>query len=60
VRERYGLIIVAVKQDSGKMIFNPQASYVIVNGDRLIAMGEDKNVKRFAEVCVTERSGKNE
>jgi voltage-gated potassium channel len=52
IRQRYGLIIVAVKKDTGKMIFNPLANYVIAKGDRLIAMGEDENVKRFAEVCV--------
>ncbi|MCX5841425.1 MAG: potassium channel protein [Deltaproteobacteria bacterium] len=52
IRHNYGLIIVAVKKDSGKMIFNPLASYVIEKGDKLIAMGEDENVKRFANVCV--------
>jgi voltage-gated potassium channel len=52
VRQHYCLIIVAVKNDSGKMIFNPLASYIIANGDRLIAMGEDKNVKRFADTCI--------
>jgi voltage-gated potassium channel len=52
MRQRYGLIIVAVKKDSGKMIFNPLASYIIANGDRLIALGEDKDVKHFAEVCI--------
>jgi voltage-gated potassium channel len=52
IRQRYGLIIIAVKKDTGKMIFNPLANYVIATGDRLIAMGEDENVKRFAEVCV--------
>jgi K+/H+ antiporter YhaU regulatory subunit KhtT len=34
------------------MIFNPLASYIIEKGDKLIAMGEDENVKRFANVCV--------
>jgi voltage-gated potassium channel len=52
IRQRYGLIIVAVKKDSGKMFFNPQANYIIAKGDRLIAMGEDENVKSFAEVCL--------
>ncbi len=52
IRQRYGLIIVAVKKDSGKMIFNPLADYVIAEGDRLIAMGEDENVKQFAQVCL--------
>jgi voltage-gated potassium channel len=52
IRQRYGLIIVAVKKDSGKMIFNPLADYVIAEGDKLIAMGEDENVKQFAQVCL--------
>ena len=53
IRKRYGLIIVAVKKDSGKMIFNPMANYIIAEGDRLIAMGEDENVKQFSEACLT-------
>ena len=51
IRHRYGLIIVAVKKDSGKMIFNPLASYVIESGDKLIAMGEDENMIRFSRAC---------
>ena len=52
IRKRFGLIIVAVKKDSGKMIFNPLANYVIEEGDRLISMGEDENVKQFAQSCL--------
>jgi len=52
IRQRYGLIIVAVKKESGQMIFNPLASYVISQGDKLIALGEDDNVTKFAQVCV--------
>ena len=52
IRKRFGLIIVAVKKDTGKMIFNPMANYLIDEGDRLIAMGEDENVKQFAESCL--------
>jgi voltage-gated potassium channel len=52
IRKRHGLIIVAVKKDSGKMIFNPMANYLIDEGDRLIAMGEDENVKQFSESCL--------
>lgn len=51
IRARYGLIIVAVKKDTGKMIFNPLASYIISNGDKLIALGENENVSRFAKIC---------
>ncbi len=52
IRKRFGLIIVAVKKESGKMIFNPMANYIIEEGDRLIAMGEDENVKQFAQSCL--------
>jgi voltage-gated potassium channel len=52
IRQRYGLIIVAVKKDSGKMIFNPVASYIIQSGDKLIALGEDENVSKFSGVCL--------
>jgi len=57
IRQKYGLIIVAVKKDSGKMIFNPLANYIIEKGDRMIAMGEDDNVARFAGVCAVDKSG---
>jgi voltage-gated potassium channel len=53
IRKRFGLIIVAVKKGTDKMIFNPMASYVIAEGDRLIAMGEEENVRQFAESCLT-------
>jgi voltage-gated potassium channel len=52
IRHTYGLIIVAVKKDTGKMIFNPLANYILEKGDRLVAMGEEDNVKKFSSVCI--------
>jgi voltage-gated potassium channel len=52
IRQRYGLIIVAVKKESGKMIFNPVASYVIQSGDKLIALGEEDNVSKLSQACL--------
>ena len=52
IRQKYGLIVVAVKKESGKMIFNPLANYVIESNDKLIALGEVKNVNQFADACV--------
>jgi len=52
IRQRYGLIIVAVKKDSGKMIFNPAAGYTIESGDKLIALGEEDNVSRLSKECL--------
>lgn len=52
IRQKYGLIIVAVKKDSGKMIFNPLASYLIEDNDRLIALGEVDNINLFTDACL--------
>lgn len=52
IRTQYGLIIVAVKKESGKMIFNPVADYIIHKGDTLIALGEEENVGRFTQKCI--------
>ena len=41
-----------MKKDSGKMIFNPLANYVIENGDKLIALGEEDNVATLSKVCL--------
>lgn len=51
IRQNYGLIIVAVKKESGKMIFNPLANYVIEKGDKLIALGEEDSIGRFSNAC---------
>ncbi|HOU77198.1 MAG TPA: potassium channel protein [Syntrophales bacterium] len=55
IRRNYGLIIVAVKKESGKMVFNPEASYLIEQGDKLIALGEDGNVMNFARSCAVRK-----
>ncbi|MEA3470253.1 MAG: TrkA C-terminal domain-containing protein, partial [Thermodesulfobacteriota bacterium] len=51
LRQEYGLIVVAVKKESGKMIFNPAASYTIEKMDKLIALGEEKNLAAFSGIC---------
>lgn len=53
IRQLYGLIIVAVKKDSGKMTYNPTASYRIEKGGRLVAMGEEENLMKFSIACST-------
>ncbi|MEN6318558.1 MAG: potassium channel protein [Syntrophaceae bacterium] len=53
IRQQYGLIIIAVKKDTGQMIFNPMANYIISTGDKLISLGEDKDVSRFAKACAS-------
>ena len=51
LRQEYGLIVVAVKKESGKMIFNPAAYYIIETMDKLIALGEEKNLAGFSKIC---------
>jgi voltage-gated potassium channel len=51
IRQLFGLIIVAVKKDSGKMTYNPTAGYQIEKGDRLVAMGEEENLMKFSIAC---------
>lgn len=51
IRQLFGLIIVAVKKDSGKMTYNPTAAYRIEKGDRLVAMGEEENLMKFSIAC---------
>jgi voltage-gated potassium channel len=51
LRREYGLIVVAVNKESGEMVFNPDASYVIEKEDNLIAIGKEENLAKFVEVC---------
>jgi len=52
IKQKFGLIVVAVKQESGKMIFNPMAKYVIENNDKLIVLGEVENINLFTNTCL--------
>ncbi len=48
----FGLIVVAVKKESGKMIFNPLANYILEINDKLVALGEPENINKFANACL--------
>jgi len=52
IKKKFGLIVVAVKQESGKMIFNPMAKYVIESNDKLIVLGEVENINLFTNTCL--------
>jgi voltage-gated potassium channel len=45
IRKELGIIIVAIKRESGEMEFNPTSTSVIRQGDTLIAMGEKTQLK---------------
>jgi len=47
VRRDLGVIVLAIRKASGKMVFNPPADAVIEAGDFLIVMGEHANLRRL-------------
>jgi voltage-gated potassium channel len=57
VRTRYGVIIVTIKKASGEMIFNPDASVVLVEGDTIVAIGEKSNLDRLITDCQSKSPG---
>ncbi len=52
ILQSFGLIVVAVKKESGKMIFNPLANYIMEINDKLVALGEPENVNKFTNACL--------
>ena len=46
-RRRHGLLVVAVKQSSGAMVFNPGTEVVFQAADTLIVMGHVEDIDRF-------------
>jgi voltage-gated potassium channel len=48
-RRRHGLLIVAVKQAAGDMVFNPDADFIFQGGDTAIVMGRLEDIERFRE-----------
>jgi voltage-gated potassium channel len=44
---QFRLLVLAVKQASGKMIFNPEADYRLEKDDIIIVMGKKSDIERF-------------
>jgi voltage-gated potassium channel len=51
IRSELDIIVVAIKKRSGHMEFNPSATTVLEEGDRLIAIGEREQLRRLEEVA---------
>lgn len=47
MRERFGVIVVAIKRPSQEMIFNPSPEEVFNPGDTLIALGETSGLEKL-------------
>jgi voltage-gated potassium channel len=50
IRQRFNLIIIAIKKTDGSMLFNPSFESVITSGDTVIAVGEDDNLQKLEEI----------
>jgi voltage-gated potassium channel len=50
LRKDYGVIIVAIKKQSGDMIFNPTPSEKLESGDVIVILGKKEDLKRMNAV----------
>jgi len=50
IRQNCNLIIIAIKKSDNDMLFNPSFESVIKAGDTLIAVGEDANLQKLAQI----------
>ncbi len=50
IRQKLGIIIVAIKKKNGQMLFNPTSESVIEAGDFLIALGPAENIRQLNEM----------
>ena len=50
IRQKYNLIIIAIKKQDGSMLFNPSFETKIQAGDTVIAVGEDANLQKFEKI----------
>ena len=49
IRRDLGIIVLAIRQSSGQMVFNPPAETEITAGDFLIVMGEQPNLQNLED-----------
>jgi voltage-gated potassium channel len=57
IRQKYNLIIIAIKKPDGNMLFNPSYNTVINSQDTVIAMGKSENLLDLEKV-LRPRNGK--
>jgi voltage-gated potassium channel len=47
IRETLGIIVIAIKKPNGEMVFNPRSDACIVEGDRLVVIGQTANLREL-------------
>ena len=51
IRNRYGVVVVAIKRASGEILFNPEASEKIASTDILVVIGKKPDLQRLKKQC---------
>jgi voltage-gated potassium channel len=49
IRKEHDLIVVAIKREHGEMLFNPNPSTLILNGDILVVLGEHVHINNLTK-----------
>jgi voltage-gated potassium channel len=53
IRQKFGVIIVAIKRAGGAMEFNPPPEAVLHAGDEMVVLGRPESVKELEETVAT-------
>jgi voltage-gated potassium channel len=51
LRQDFGVIIVAIKKESGKMLFNPPSDTVLEKGDTVVAIGDREHLTELERLA---------
>ncbi len=57
IRSELNIIIVALLKKSGEFIYNPKSTALIEAGDKLIAIGNNKDLNKLTELCLKRGHG---
>ena len=55
IRQRFNLIIIAIKKPDDSMLFNPSFETVIEAGDTVIAVGQEENLQKLEKILSARR-----
>jgi len=50
IRQKFNLIIIAIKKEDGKMIFNPSSHTQLFEGDTIVAIGQSDALSNFEKI----------
>jgi voltage-gated potassium channel len=56
LRKEVGVIVMAIRKESGEMVFNPPADTAVQGGDYLIVMGRPDNLRTLETLLAEPRA----